>query len=213
MRQKEFLEILEILEKSIPNNSPSNLLKNSFKRTPYTILMATLLSLRTKDENTAKVCKRLFAIANTPQQMIETPIEELEQIVKPTGMYRKKAKILQEVSQTLIDRFESTVPQSKVALLSIKGVGEKTANIVLNNAFGIPTIAVDTHLHRIPNMLGFIETKTAKETQKELSANLPKQYWSRLNFVIVSFGQTICLPRNPKCDLCPIVPYCHQIQK
>ncbi len=213
MRQKEFLEILEILEKSIPNNSPSNLLKNSFKRTPYTILMATLLSLRTKDENTAKVCKRLFAIANTPQQMIEIPIEELEQIVKPTGMYRKKAKILQEVSQTLIDRFESTVPQSKVALLSIKGVGEKTANIVLNNAFGIPTIAVDTHLHRIPNMLGFIETKTAKETQKELSANLPKQYWSRLNFVIVSFGQTICLPRNPKCDLCPIVPYCHQIQK
>jgi endonuclease-3 len=213
MRQKEFLEILEILEKSIPNNSPSNLLKNSFKRTPYTILMATLLSLRTKDENTAKVCKRLFVIANTPQQMIETPIEELEQIVKPTGMYRKKAKILQEVSQTLIDRFEATVPQSKVALLSIKGVGEKTANIVLNNAFGIPTIAVDTHLHRIPNMLGFIETKTAKETQKELSANLPKQYWSRLNFVIVSFGQTICLPRNPKCDLCPIVPYCHQIQK
>ena len=97
--------------------------------------------------------------------------------------------------------------------MNVRGVGEKTANIVLNNAFGIPTIAVDTHVHRIPNMLGFIETKTEKETQKELSAKVPKEYWNRLNFVIVSFGQTICLPRSPKCDICPIVAYCHNIQK
>jgi endonuclease-3 len=213
MNQKEFLEVLGILEANIPDNSPSNILKNSFKRTPYTILMATLLSLRTKDENTARVCKRLFVVANTPQQMLEIPIEELEQIVKPTGMYRKKARVLQEVSQILIDRFDSTVPQTKAELLNVRGVGEKTANIVLNNAFGIPTIAVDTHVHRIPNMLGFIETKTEKETQKELSAKVPKEYWNRLNFVIVSFGQTICLPRSPKCDICPIVAYCHNIQK
>ena len=213
MKQKEFLEVLDILEANIPDNSPSNILKNSFKRTPYTILIATLLSLRTKDANTAQVCKRLFVIANTPQQMLEISIEELEQIVKPTGMYRKKAKVLQEVSQTLIDRFDSTVPSTKSELLSIKGVGEKTANIVLNNAFSIPTIAVDTHVHRIPNMLGFIDTKTKKETTKVLCEKVPKEYWNRLNFTIVSFGQTVCLPRSPKCEVCPIVPYCYHIRK
>jgi endonuclease-3 len=210
MKTQNFLKILSILEENIPQNSPSNILKNSFKRTPYTILIATLLSLRTKDENTAKVCKELFQIANTPQTIIDIPIEKLEVIVKPTGMYRKKSAVIQEVSQILIERFNSNVPQSKEELLSIRGVGEKTANIVLNNAFNIPIIAVDTHVHRIPNMLGFIDTKTEKETQKELSTKVPKEYWSRLNFTIVSFGQTICLPRNPKCEVCLISDFCNQ---
>lgn len=208
MKVKEFLEVLDILEANITDDSPSNILKNSFKRTPYTILMATLLSLRTKDENTARVCRELFVVADTPQRMLEIPIEKLEIMVKPTGMYRKKAGILQEVSQSLIDRFNSTVPSTKSELLSIRGVGEKTANIVLNNAFDIPTIAVDTHVHRIPNMLGFIETKTEKETTRMLCEKVPKVYWNRLNFTIVSFGQTICLPRSPKCEVCPIVGYC-----
>ena len=210
MKTQNFLKILSILEENIPQDSPSNILKNSFKRTPYTILIATLLSLRTKDENTAKVCKELFQIANTPQTIIDIPIEQLEVIVKPTGMYRKKSAVIQEVSQTLIERFNSNVPQSKEELLSIRGVGEKTANIVLNNAFNIPIIAVDTHVHRIPNMLGFIDTKTEKETQKELSKKVPKEYWSRLNFTIVSFGQTVCLPRSPKCEVCPIASFCNQ---
>lgn len=208
LNQKEFLEILNILKENIPEDSPSNILKNSFKREPYTILIATLLSLRTKDENSAKVCKELFSIADTPQDILNIPIEELEQIVKPTGMYRKKAGVVQEVSQTLIDRFNSKVPNTKEDLLSIRGVGEKTANIVLNNAFNIPIIAVDTHVHRIPNLLNFIDTKNEKETQKELMNNIPKEYWSMVNFTIVSFGQTICLPRKPKCEICPIKKYC-----
>jgi len=209
MKTKEFLEILSILEKNIPQDSPSNILKNSFKRTPFTILIATLLSLRTKDENTAKVCKELFKIANTPQTLLAIPTEKLEIIVKPTGMYRKKSAVIKEVSQTLIDRFNSNVPNSKKELLSIRGVGEKTANIVLNNAFNIPIIAVDTHVHRIPNMLGFIDTKNEKETQQELSDKVPKEYWSRLNFTIVSFGQTVCLPRSPKCEVCLISSFCN----
>ena len=208
MNIKEFLEVLEILQNNIPANSPSNILKNSFKRKPYTILMATLLSLRTKDENTAKVCKELFVLAHTPQMMLKIPIEKLEQMVKPTGMYKKKAQILQDVSQTLIDRFDSSVPNTKEELLSIKGVGEKTANIVLNNAFDIPTIAVDTHVHRLPNLWKFIDTQSEKETTKVLCQKVPKEYWNRLNFTIVSFGQTICTPRNPKCDICPIDKYC-----
>ena len=208
MEINQFLEVLEILQTNIPENSPSNILKNSFKRKPYTILMATLLSLRTKDENTARVCKELFILAHTPQMMLKIPIEELEIIVKPTGMYKKKAQILQDVSQTLIDRFDSSVPNTKEELLSIKGVGEKTANIVLNNAFDIPTIAVDTHVHRLPNLWKFIDTKNEKETTRVLCEKVPKEYWNRLNFTIVSFGQTICLPRNPKCDECLVVEYC-----
>ena len=212
MDVKDFLEMLSVLEQNIPKDAPSNLLKNSFNRTPYTILMATLLSLRTKDENTARVCKKLFVIADNPYAMLQVPLHELEEVVKPTGMYRKKAEVLREVSQTLIDRFDAEVPSTKKELLSIKGIGEKTANIVLNNAFNIPTIAVDTHVHRIPNLLGFIKTKNEKETLYVLEVKVPKVYWNRLNFTIVSFGQTICLPRNPKCDICPISSYCPKDQ-
>ena len=213
MSSSKFLELLEILQNNIPPNSPSNILKNSFKRTPFTILIATLLSLRTKDEYTAKVCKELFSIVNTPQDILDIPIDKLEEIVRATGMYRKKSRVIKEVSFTIIDKFNNIVPSSKKELLSIKGVGEKTANIVLNNAFNVPSIAVDTHVHRITNMLGFIDTKNEKETLKELELKVPKEYWSRLNFTIVSFGQTICLPRGAKCDICPIVPYCHAIKK
>jgi endonuclease-3 len=128
-------------------------------------------------------------------------------------MYRKKARVIKDVSSTIIERFNGVVPNDRKELLSIKGVGDKTANIVLNSAFNIPSIAVDTHVHRITNMLGFIDTKNDKETLKELERRVPKEYWSRLNFIVVSFGQTICLPRGAKCDICPIVPYCHSIKK
>jgi len=208
MNKKEFLEVLEILQNNIPEDSPSNILKNSFERNPYTILMATLLSLRTKDENTAQVCSNLFNPAISPEELLNIPIEELEQIVKPTGMYRKKAQVLKDVSQNLIDNFDSKVPDTKEQLLSLKGVGEKTANIVLNNAFNIPTIAVDTHVHRIPNLWDFIDTKTEKETFEALCKDVPKEFWNMLNFTIVSFGQTICLPKKPKCEECYISQYC-----
>ncbi len=211
MNQKDFLEILDILEETIPKNSPSNILKNSHRRTPYTILIATLLSFRTKDDITARVCKELFKIADTPQEMIKIPLQKLEEIIKPTGMYRKKAKSIIEVSKTLIEKFNSKVPNSKKELLSIKGVGDKTANIVLNSAFNTPSIAVDTHVHRIPNLLRFIDTKTPKETEIELHKRVPKEYWHKLNHIIVSFGQTICTPRNPKCKICPISYSCMNI--
>lgn len=210
MTTKAFLEVLEILQKQIPSDSPSNILKNSFERNPYTILMATLLSLRTKDENTARVCSQLLNPAITPQQLLDIPLDTLEQLVKPTGMYRKKAQVLREVSQSLIHYFQGNVPQTKEELLSLKGVGEKTANIVLNNAFGIPSIAVDTHVHRLPNLWQFIQTKNEKETLKALCQKVPKQFWNTLNFTLVSFGQTICTPQNPKCEVCPIQTYCNQ---
>jgi endonuclease-3 len=208
METEEFLKVLDILEKNIPKNAPSNILKNSHKRTPYTILIATLLSFRTKDEITARVCKELFKIADTPKEMIKIPLQKLEEIIRPTGMYRKKARNIIEVSKTLVEKFDSKVPNSKSELLSIKGVGDKTANILLNSAFNTPSIAVDTHVHRIPNLLGFIDTKTPKETEIELHKRVPKEYWHKLNHIIVSFGQTTCTPINPKCESCAIREFC-----
>jgi len=213
MKSEVFIKVLDILKVKVPKNSPSNILKNSFHRTPYTILIATLLSLRTKDEITASVSSKLFSIANTPFEILNLSINKLEDIIKPTGMYHKKAQTLKDVSKELIDRFDSKVPSTKEELLSLKGVGIKTVNIVLNNAFNIPTIAVDTHVHRVSNLLRVVNTKNSKDTLKELEKNIPKEYWSILNFSIVSFGQTICLPRSPKCDICPIYNYCPKFQE
>ncbi len=210
MTTKEFLEVLEILQRYIDRESPSSILKKSFKRTPFTILIATILSLRTKDENTARVCKELFCLVNTPQSLLKIKRDELEKLIRPVGMYRKKAQILRGVSKDLICRFDSIVPSCKDDLLSLKGVGEKTANIVLNNAFNIPSIAVDTHVHRIANLLGFVDTKNAKDTERMLCQKIPYEFWNRVNFFIVSFGQTICLPNHPKCNKCKIKKYCRQ---
>ncbi len=214
MKTEDFLKVLDILEKEeILKSSPATILKKSFKRTPFTILIATLLSLRTKDEITAKVCKKLFSIADTPQKILNLPDKELEKIIKSTGMYKKKAQTLKEVSKALIEKYQGKVPKNKKELLSLKGIGEKTANIVLNNAFSIPSIAVDTHVHRIPNLLGFIDTKNEKETQKELEKKIPKKYWDKINMILVSFGQTICIPNRQKCDICPIKRYCPKFEK
>ena len=201
---EEFLQILNILNQNIDTDSPAYKLKYSYKRNPYTILMTTLLSLRTKDENTAKVASKLFNTIQTPQQLLQLSQEELETIVRPTGMYRQKAQTLIDISQTLINKFNSKVPQTKDELLSLKGVGEKTANIVLNNAFSGGTIAVDTHVHRLCNMWNIIDTKDEKQSSKVLNEIIPTQYKENLNFSLVSFGQTVCTIKNTKCDICRI---------
>ncbi len=208
MNLKTFLQVVDILEQKLPKNTPSDILKNSYKRNSYTILMVTLLSLRSKDEKTALVAKELFNDIQTPQELLKISQEELEEIIKPIGFQRQKAKTLLEVSKTLVERFNSTVPQTKDELLSIKGVGEKTANIVLNNAFNQGVIAVDTHVHRLCNMWGVIKTKDEKESSKVLNEIIPKEYKSKLNHILVSFGQTVCTPKYPKCKECEIKELC-----
>ncbi len=212
MKLDLFLEVLDKLEKNLPQDTPAHKLKNCYKRNPYTILMTTLLSLRTKDENTTIVATKLFNDIQTPQELLKININELEQIVRPTGMYKQKAKTLHEVSKVLIKKFNSTVPDNKEDLLSIKGIGEKTANIVLNNAFGISSIAVDTHVHRICNLLNFIATKDEKESSIILNKIIPRKYKSKLNFTLVAFGQTVCTVKNPKCDKCVINNLCPLMQ-
>jgi endonuclease-3 len=205
---EKFLKMVDILEESIDQNSPAFQLKNSYSRNPYTILMTTILSLRSRDEQSALVAKRLFNRVTTPQALLQIPQNELEQIIKPLGMQKKKAELLINISKTLIDEFDSRVPSTKKELLSIKGVGEKTANIVLNSAFGQGVIAVDTHLHRLCNMWGVIDTKTPEESSKVLNQIVPESYRGRLNLILVSFGQTICPPNSPKCNLCRVKSYC-----
>ena len=203
-----FLKILDQIEKNLPKDSPAWRLKNSYKRNPYTILMTTLLSLRSKDEKTALVAKELFNDIQTPQELLKISQEELEEIIKPIGFQRQKAKTLLEVSKTLVERFNSIVPQTKDELLSIKGIGEKTANIVLNNVFNQGVIAVDTHVHRLCNMWGVIKTEDEKESSKVLNEIIPKKYRPKLNYILVAFGQTVCIVNRPKCKECEIKELC-----
>jgi endonuclease-3 len=204
--------ILKQIESILPQDTPAHKLKNSYRRNPYTILMVTLLSLRSKDEKTALVAHKLFSTTVSPYELVDMDMELLEEIIKPIGMYKQKAKTLKSVSYDIIKRFGGKVPDNKADLLSIKGIGEKTANIVLNNAFNQGIIAVDTHVHRICNLLDIVKTSDADETSKVLNSIVPKECKSQFNYTIVSFGQSICTISNPKCDLCSVFEYCTRYQ-
>ncbi len=179
--------------------------------TPFKILISCLLSLRARDENTEKVSKKLFAIASTPEQIASMSTEKLEKLIFSSGHYHKKALTLKHVSQVLLDKYNEQVPNNKEELLSIKGIGPKTANIVLNFAFGQQVIPVDIHCHRIPNRLGWVSTKTPEQTEKELEKILPKKYWFDFNAIFVLFGREICQPVSPWCSKCPINNLCPRI--
>jgi len=170
-----------------------------------------LLSLRARDENTKKVSKQLFAVADSPEEILKMNLKKLEKLIYSSGHYKKKSRVLQSVSKDLIERFNSEVPRKKEELLSIKGVGPKTANIVLAFAFGKNVLPIDTHCHRIPNRLGWVKTKLAEQTEKELEKILPKKYWREFNAVFVQFGRDLCQPISPWCSKCPVSEYCPRI--
>ena len=178
---------------------------------PYLILISCLLSLRVKDSTTIHVCRKLFAVARTPRQMLAIPRARLERLVYKTGFYRTKARVLHEVSRTLIDAYGGKVPRTEEQLLAIKGVGRKTANLVLALAYGQPAICVDTHVHRISNRLGLIRTKTVEQTEMALKKLLPKKYWGEWNRLLVVWGQHICVPISPKCSRCAIRHLCKRV--
>ncbi len=204
--------IMNILEKHFNYTERTTLNRMRKEKTdPFKILISCLLSLRSRDETTAKISNELFQIANTPQKISNLPITRLEGIIYSTGHYHKKALTLKHVSDEIIKRFKGKVPDNKEELLSIKGIGPKTANIVLNFAFNKPVLPTDIHCHRIPNRLGWVKTKTPEQTEKALELILPKQYWFEFNGIFVLFGRTICTPISPKCSICPISRYCPKI--
>ncbi|MBE9546297.1 MAG: endonuclease III [Proteobacteria bacterium] len=178
------------------------------KRSPFQILISTLLSLRTKDETTAIACKKLFDLASTPEEMLKLYEEKIIKAIYPAGFYRNKAKTILHICRELVDRYKSKVPDTIEGLLALKGVGRKTANLVLALGYNRKAICVDTHVHRISNRLGYVETKTPEETEYALRKKLPEKYWSLYNTLMVAFGKNICRPISPFCGRCPVSIYC-----
>ena len=185
-----------------------NTIIEEYGRDPFLILISCLLSLRAKDIVTIHVCRELFAQAKTPQQLLAIATGALEKILFRLGFYKNKAQTLREVSKTLLQSFDGRVPETEAELLSIKGVGRKTANLVLGLAFGKPAICVDVHVHRISNRLGLVNTKTVEETEAALQRLLPQNFWIEWNNLLVVWGQNVCVPVSPFCSKCAIRPYC-----
>ena len=177
-------------------------------RDPFRILVGCLLSLRTKDETTGPAAARLFALADTPAGILALPTRTIERAIFPVGFYRTKARVLHRVCRDLLDRFDGRVPSDLDALLSLHGVGRKTANLVVTFGFGLPGICVDTHVHRITNRLGFVRTPTPEATEMALRRRLPRRHWIALNDLLVAFGQNVCHPTSPRCSVCPVAPRC-----
>jgi len=186
--------------------------KQDIPDTPFITLISCLLSLRTKDEVTAQATRRLLIKYHTPQKIVQLSQKQIETMIYPVGFYKTKAKRIKDISQTLLERYKGDVPDTMEELLSLKGVGRKTANIVMvygHKKHGY--LPIDTHCHRIPNRLGWIKTKTPEETEQALIKILPAEYWDDFNDLFVRFGQTICLPVSPLCSQCSLQKYCKRI--
>ncbi|MFX0050820.1 MAG: endonuclease III domain-containing protein [Candidatus Hodarchaeota archaeon] len=191
------------------------------KRDPFRILITTILSLRTKDEMTHKASHQLFMRADSPEKMIQIPRKEIEQIIYPVGFYRKKAETIHAICRRLIDKYQGRVPDSLEELLSFKGVGRKTANLVITLGYGKPGICVDTHVARITQRIGIVQIKgevdnklifhDADQVEMILRVILPKNWWIPINDILVTWGQNICTPISPKCSLCVINDVCLKI--
>jgi endonuclease-3 len=180
-------------------------------RDPFRILIGCLLSLRTRDETTGPAAARLFALADTPAAMLALTRRTIERTIYPVGFYRTKARVLHAVCRDLVERFDSRVPADLDALLTLPGVGRKTANLVVTFAFQLPGICVDTHVHRISNRLGFVRTATPEQTEWALRAKLPRRHWIALNDLLVAFGQNLCHPTSPRCSTCPVADLCLRV--
>lgn len=179
---------------------------------PYRVLIRTILSQRTRDENTDQASAELFAEYPTMEDVAIAPQEKLEKLVKKAGFFRVKSKRIKEVSNILLDEYEGIVPDTMDELLKLPGVGRKTANCVLVYAFEKPAIPVDTHVHRISNRIGLVNTKDPDTTERELEKVIPKEFWIELNDLMVQFGQDICRPISPKHEECPIAEICDYYQ-
>lgn len=181
------------------------------RRDPFRVLVATVISLRTKDDVTARASERLFALADTPPALLALDEAAIAEAIYPAGFYHTKARSLRELSAILLEKHEGLVPPDLDTLLTLPGVGRKTANLVLTLGFGLPGICVDTHVHRITNRWGYVATRTPEETEMRLRAILPAPHWIPINDYLVAFGQHLCTPTSPHCSLCPLREFCAQI--
>lgn len=203
-------KIVSLLKDAKQPQSEFVKLMDSFKN-PYLVLIACILSLRTNDKTTYPATLRMLELAKTPKEMKNVSQEELAKAIYPVGFYENKAKQIIELSKTIDEELNGQVPDEIEDLIKFKGVGRKTANLVLSLGFNKPAICVDVHVHRIFNRLGYIKTKTPEETEFALREKLPQKYWIDINTLLVTHGQNVCKPIKPKCLECPIAGYCAKI--
>jgi endonuclease-3 len=214
MTMRHFDEIFSALKKELLkyNQPVVSRSKQEIADTPFVTLISCLLSLRTKDEITEQASRHLLIKYNTPEKLVQLTEQQIATLIYPVGFYKTKAKRIKEISQTLLDKHQGKVPDQFEELLTLKGVGRKTANIVMvygHKKHGY--LPIDTHCHRIPNRLGWIKTKTPEDTEHALKKILPSEFWDDFNDLFVTFGQTICVPISPFCSRCPIEQYCKKV--
>ncbi|WP_447978199.1 endonuclease III domain-containing protein [Candidatus Nitrospira bockiana] len=212
MRNEEIHAALRILRREVRQwQEPVVGVVAKESRDPFRVLIACLLSLRTKDRTTAEASRRLFARAADPSSMGKLPLPDIQQAIYPVGFYRTKAKQIHEICARLIRDYDGRVPDSIDELLTLPGVGRKTANLVVTVGYQKPGICVDIHVHRISNRWGYVKTKTPEQTEQALCRKLPAKYWITYNDLLVPFGQNICQPVSPYCSRCKLTKYCDRV--
>ncbi|TAM34815.1 endonuclease III [bacterium] len=202
------LKTLRLIEKQAKGWVVPSVTKISARRDPYQVLISCILSLRTKDKTTIEASERLFKAADNPAVMLKLKEAQIRKLIYPVGFYRNKSRVILGLSRRIVEEYSGRTPDSLEELLKLKGVGRKTANLVLGLGFGIPAVCVDTHVHRISNRLGWVKTKTPEETEYALREIIPKREWIKLNTTLVTFGQNLCLPVSPFCSKCKVNGLC-----
>ncbi len=208
---KKVVKVLEILADYTASWNRPYVERVGEKRDPFQLLIACILSLRTKDEVTARAARNLFSQASTPASLLTLDEKKIAQLIYPVGFYRKKARTIRDISLILLKKYNSRVPDNWEGLLSFPGVGRKTAALVLSQGYGKPAICVDTHVHRITNRWGLVKTKNPEETEKALMEIVPADYWQKINPLLVIFGQRTCKPISPFCSACPLRKDCQKV--
>ena len=202
------LEIIKILRKEYKEKP---VVSGNYRDKPFFVLISCILSLRTKDNVTRLASERLFKKVKNCKDVLNLNIKEIERLIYPVGFYKTKAKRIKEICKTLLENYNSKVPSNFDELLKLKGVGRKTANLVIGVSFGKPSICVDTHVHRISNRFGIVKTKNPYETEFALMKKLPKKFWIEWNELLVMHGQNTCKPISPYCSICSIKKFCKRI--
>jgi endonuclease III len=212
VKDNEIHAAIRILRREVPQwETPIVTLMAETYGSPFRVLISCILSLRTQDATTAQASHRLFALADTPQKMLKLSPRTITKAIFPVGFYRTKTKVILEICRALVNDYGGKVPDDIDELLKFKGVGRKTANLVVTLGYRKPGICVDTHVHRISNRWGYIKTTTPEKTEYALREKLPKQYWIEYNDLLVSFGQHLCRPISPMCSECPVEKYCDKV--
>jgi len=212
MNIEEFIAIWPVLKKQVRSLKLPWIDEMTIReRDPFQVLISCILSLRTQDKTTEEASRRLFRMARTPETLAQIPVAEIQKAIYPVGFYRVKAKQIREMSEEIVKKYRGRVPDTIEELLTLKGVGRKTANLVVTVGYNRDGICVDTHVHRIANRWGLIQTKNPTATEFALREILPRKYWRQLNGLLVAFGQGICKPISPLCSVCRIYEVCDRV--